>query len=122
MREKKGNVIHYWNRASHPHAMIVMMLVCSRLCIFITDLKISIVLFILLDDRIMCPVGQVLNLCGSLCQRTCEDYLTNTCPDCPDMCALPDCVCPEGMVMYKDQCVDPLECYSLIKRTSFVAC
>ena len=28
-------------------------------------------------------------------------------------------VCPEGLVVYKDRCVDPLECHSLINRTSF---
>ena len=45
------------------------------------------------DQGAVCPVGMVLNPCGSLCQRTCELYLTNTRLDCPDMCALPDCAC-----------------------------
>ena len=63
----------------------------------------------------VCPVGWILNDCGSLCQRTCEDYLTNTHRDCPeDMCGMPSCVCPEGLIVFKDRCVDPLECHSLI--------
>ena len=43
-----------------------------------------------------------LNECGSLCHRTCEDYLTNSHKDCSDdMCAMPACVCPEGLVEYE---------------------
>ena len=29
---------------------------------------------------------------------------------------MPACVCPEGLVVYKGQCVDPLECHTLIHR------
>ena len=76
--------------------------------------------FSVLDGHGVCPAGWVLNQCGSLCQRTCEEYLTNTHINCPEhTCAMPDCVCPEGLVVYKDQCVDPLECHTLINRTSF---
>ena len=64
----------------------------------------------------VCPVGWVLSDCGSLCQCTCEDYLTSTHRDCPeDVCGMPSCVCPEGLVVFKDRCVDPLECHSLIQ-------
>ena len=27
---------------------------------------------------------------------------------------MPSCVCPEGLVVFKDRCVDPLECHSLL--------
>ena len=74
----------------------------------------------ILDGHGVCPAGWVFNECGSLCQRTCEEYLTNTHINCPEhTCAMPDCVCPEGLVVYKDRCVDPLECHSLINRKSF---
>ena len=63
----------------------------------------------------MCPVGWVLDDCGSFKQRTCEDYLTNTHRGTSrKTCGMPACVCPEGLVVYKGQCVDPLECHTLI--------
>ena len=61
-----------------------------------------------------CPIGWVLNPCGSLCQRTCEDYVTGTRLACPEICGPPDCVCPQGLVVFRDRCVDPLECFSLL--------
>ena len=65
-------------------------------------------------DTDSCPSGWMLNPCGSLCQRTCEDYLTGSRIACPDICAPPDCVCPRELVVFRDRCVDPLECYSLL--------
>jgi hypothetical protein len=61
-----------------------------------------------------CPIGWVLNPCGSLCQRTCEDYVTGARLACPLVCGPPDCVCPQGLVVFRDRCVDPLECFSLL--------
>ena len=61
-----------------------------------------------------CPIGWKLNQCGSLCQRTCEDYVAGARQACILICAPPDCVCPQGMVVFRDRCVDPLECYSLL--------
>ena len=68
-------------------------------------------------DQDACPSGWVLDECGSLCQRTCEDYLTGGRIACPLICGPEDCVCPPGMVVFRDRCVDPLECYVLVKGT-----
>ena len=41
--------------------------------------------------------------------------MTNTHRDCPEgVCGIPSCVCPEGLVVFRDRCVDPLECHSLL--------
>ena len=70
----------------------------------------------------MCPVGWVLDECGSFNQRTCEDYLTNTHRHTTiEVCGMPACVCPEGLVVHKGQCVDPLECHTLIHRMLSIA-
>ena len=65
-------------------------------------------------DTDSCPSGWEIGPCGSLCQRTCEDYIKGEQLACPEICAPPDCVCPRGMVVFRDRCVDPLECYSLL--------
>ena len=70
------------------------------------------------DDGNVCPVGWVLDDCGSFNQRSCEDYLTGTHRHTTSsVCGMPACVCPEGLVVHKGQCVDPLECHTLIHRT-----
>jgi hypothetical protein len=61
-----------------------------------------------------CPSGWTIGPCGSLCQRTCKQYVSGELFACPEICAPPDCVCPRGMVVFRDRCVDPLECYSLM--------
>ena len=66
------------------------------------------------DEPGSCQVGWEINQCGSLCQRTCEDYITGARLACPEICAPPDCVCPQGMVVFRDRCVDPLECFSVL--------
>ena len=80
---------------------------------------VSMIIPFVLAAEGVCPVGWELNECGSLCHQTCEDYLTNSHKDCSDdTCAMPACVCPEGLVEYEDRCVDPLECHSLIYSRS----
>lgn len=60
-----------------------------------------------------CPAGMIMDECGSLCQETCDDVLSAGIKACPLVCGPPACVCPFGLVHYRDRCVDPKECYSL---------
>ena len=43
-----------------------------------------------------------------------ENYVTGAQLDCPKICSSSDCLCPQGMVVFRDGYVDPLECYSLL--------
>ena len=70
--------------------------------------------------RDRCPPGWMLHECGSLCQDTCEDYLFDDPRACPAVCGPPACTCPQGLVVFRDRCVDPLECYALIYGTKII--
>ena len=59
-----------------------------------------------------CPIGWEERECASACPTTCEDYLRPQPKVCPAVCER--CACPEGMVVFRDRCVDPLECYTLM--------
>lgn len=62
-----------------------------------------------------CPPGMIMDQCGSLCQETCDDVNGGGIKACPLICGPAACVCPYGLVRYRDRCVDPKECYSLEK-------
>ena len=62
-----------------------------------------------------CPPGMIMNQCGSLCQESCNDVNGGGIKACPLICGPAACVCPYGLVRYRDRCVDPKECYSLEK-------
>lgn len=62
-----------------------------------------------------CPAGQVMNQCGNLCQETCEQRVTGLPTICPLVCGPPACTCPPGLVLFRDRCVDPRLCYTLLK-------
>ena len=59
-----------------------------------------------------CPIGWEDSGCASACPTTCEDYLRPQLKGCADVCE--DCECPQGMVVFRERCVDPLECYTLM--------
>lgn len=59
-----------------------------------------------------CPIGWKSSPCASACPLTCEDYLHPQLRSCAAVCAL--CECPEGMAVFRERCVDPLECYALV--------
>ena len=61
-----------------------------------------------------CPPGWELNKCGDHCQDTCKDYLTTAMRPCLEYCGPAACVCRRGLVVFRDRCVDPLECHVLI--------
>ena len=52
-------------------------------------------------------------MCGSTCGSTCEDVLAPDPVVCPAVC-YSGCFCPLGLVVYRDRCVDPKECYVLL--------
>ena len=60
-----------------------------------------------------CPAGLIIDQCGAYCQETCDDVLSGELKACILICGPPACVCPQGLVRYRDRCVDPRECYSL---------
>lgn len=49
------------------------------------------------------------------CSLGCEDYSND--PTSSKM-ACDGCVCPIGLVSYRDRCVDPRECYNLFQSES----
>ena len=59
-----------------------------------------------------CPIGWEHSGCASACPTTCEDYLRPQPKPCIPLCVY--CECPQGMVVFRDRCVDPLECYTLV--------
>ena len=59
-----------------------------------------------------CPIGWESSECASACQPTCEDYLNPQIRPCIALCA--KCQCPYGMVVFRERCVDPLECHILL--------
>ena len=61
-----------------------------------------------------CPIGWEHTDCPG-CVYTCETYLDLEPVICPgvEFCS-GSCRCPEGMVIFRERCVDPLECYTLI--------
>lgn len=63
------------------------------------------------DETGVCPIGWEQDECASDCPPTCEDYLEPKLKICTAVCAA--CECPRGMVVFRDRCVDPLECYTL---------
>ena len=62
-----------------------------------------------------CPAGQVINQCGDLCQETCEQRVSGEQFACIEICAPPACVCPPGLLRFRDRCVDPRLCYVLLQ-------
>ncbi len=59
-----------------------------------------------------------MNDCGNLCQQTCEDHLSGG-KLCLEICAPPACMCPRGLVLFRDRCVDPRLCYVLMQCKCF---
>ena len=61
-----------------------------------------------------CPFGREHTECPN-CIYTCETYLELEPVACPatGFCS-GSCECPQGMVIFRDRCVDPLECYTLM--------
>ena len=53
--------------------------------------------------------------CGSKCLSTCEDYVKyrNRPVACPAVCVI-GCMCPSNLVQFRDRCVNPLECATLL--------
>ena len=60
-----------------------------------------------------CPAGWVSSTCGSHCGSTCEDVFAQEPVVCPAVC-ISGCFCPQGLVVYRDRCVDPKECFVLL--------
>ena len=62
-----------------------------------------------------CPPGWEYSQCGSACEPTCESYLSveSQFRACPAVC-VEGCFCKEGLIGYRDRCVDSRECYSLV--------
>lgn len=58
-----------------------------------------------------CPAGKQYKECGTACPTTCETF--GRFLGCPSAC-VEGCFCPEGLVEYRDRCVDPLECPTLL--------
>jgi len=58
-----------------------------------------------------CPVGQIYSTSGR-CSLGCEDHQSDTPTDPSGRCGS-GCVCPEGLVRFRDRCVDPKDCYRL---------
>lgn len=67
-----------------------------------------------LDFSTECPPGQVLNQCGAYCQETCEQRVSGEQFSCIEICGPPACVCPDGLLLFRDRCVDPRLCYALV--------
>ena len=76
----------------------------------------------LLDFPSECPAGQHMNECGNLCQQTCDHILSGNQIVCATVCGPPACTCPEGLVLFRDRCVDPRLCYILNKCESLCQC
>ena len=60
-----------------------------------------------------CVPGMEYSVCSTLCEPTCDSYLSNESIACPAIC-VQGCVCPAGLIRYRDHCVSPLECTSLL--------
>ena len=60
-----------------------------------------------------CVPGMRYSECSSACEPTCDSYLSNENIACPAVC-VQGCVCPVGLIQYRDHCVSPLECTSLL--------
>ena len=58
-----------------------------------------------------CPAGMVYQGCGSACATSCDNLGMSIV--CAAVC-VEGCFCPDGLVEYRDRCVDPLECPTLL--------
>ena len=58
-----------------------------------------------------CGAGMVYQSCGSACPVSCDNL--GTFSSCAAVC-VEGCFCPDGLVEYRDRCVDPLECPALL--------
>jgi len=101
---------------------IELALCIIRACMWYGVLTSSVVFSIFNSElSTECPAGMVMNQCGSLCQESCDQVLLGVGTACPLVCGPPDCVCPVGLVLYRDRCVSPMECYSLeLCKTQYI--
>ena len=114
------NVTHYWSLASRPPALTVCVYTIAvqnsgALCICIAYSSFfhhSVFASRCAASSGDCPIGWEHSGCASACPTTCEDYLQPQLKVCADVCG--SCECPQGMVVFRDRCVDPLECYTLM--------
>ena len=60
-----------------------------------------------------CPPGKEYLKCGGGCGDTCDFYVEQELIICAAYC-YSGCFCPSGLITFRDRCVDPLECWSLI--------
>ena len=58
-----------------------------------------------------CAAGMVYRSCGSSCPTSCDNLGIDII--CTAVC-VEGCFCPDGLVEYRDRCVDPLECPALL--------
>ena len=63
-----------------------------------------------------CPAGHVRSKHGR-CSLGCEDFLID---QNSSMTTCNGCVCPIGLVHYRDRCVDPKECFNLFQSEPFI--
>ena len=56
-----------------------------------------------------------MNECGDHCQETCEHFVTGQSFACIAVCGPPACICPHGLMLFRDRCVDSRLCYHLVE-------
>ncbi len=61
-----------------------------------------------------CIPGKQYSDCDDECGHSCEIYVKQEVILCADLC-YSGCFCPPGLVYFRERCVDPLECWSLIE-------
>ena len=59
-----------------------------------------------------CSTGYVYSECGTACPKSCFNH--NITVICIEIC-VSGCFCPNGLVGYRERCVDPLECPVLLQ-------
>lgn len=62
-----------------------------------------------------CTPGKNHDDCDNSCGDACELYVQQDLEIvCPHVC-FSGCYCPPGLVTFRERCVDPLECWSLLE-------